>query len=131
MREQVEKLRATADYKPSDAVLAGIYDKMYTTELNYLTKTEMHTDDKWYVEKYKLYMNLIWMLGEVGGGASDVAGGVAYGPTSSQLNVYEDQLKELKTANDAFAKLMADVEAFNKANAGKVPAISDKLGGGK
>ncbi|HEX5071052.1 MAG TPA: hypothetical protein VFV78_12625 [Vicinamibacterales bacterium] len=131
MREQVEKLRADAANKPSDAALAAIYDKMYNTELNYLTRTEMHSDDKWYVEKYKLYMNLIWMLGEVGGGASDVAGGVAYGPTSSQLNAYEDQLKELNAANAAFAKLMAEVEAFNKANAGKLPAISDKLGGGR
>jgi hypothetical protein len=131
MREQVEKLRADSANKPNDTALAAIYDKMYQTELNYLTKTEMHSDDKWYVEKYKIYMNLIWLLGEVGGGASDVAGGVAYGPTSSSLNVYEDQLRELNGANAAFAKLMADVEAFNKANAGKVPAISDKIGGGK
>jgi len=131
MREQVEKLRANPDLKPNDTALAALYDKMYQTELNYLTRTEMHSDDKWYVEKYKIYMNLIWLLGEVGGGASDVAGGVAYGPTSSSLNVFEDQLKELNAANAAFAKLMAEVEAFNKANAGKVPAISDRIGGGR
>ena len=36
---------------------------MYDTELHYLSRTEMHSDDKWYVEKYKLYMNLMWLLG--------------------------------------------------------------------
>jgi hypothetical protein len=34
--------------------------------------------------------------------------------------VFEDQLKELNAANGALAKLMADVEAFNKANAGRL-----------
>ena len=102
---------------------------MYDTELHFLSKTEMHSDDKWYVEKYKLYLNLVWLLGEVGGGASDVAGGVAYGPTSAALNVYEDRLRDMTAARAAFTKLMADIEAFNKANAGKLPALSDKLPG--
>ena len=44
---------------------------MYETELHYLSRTEMHSDDKWYVEKYKLYLNLVWLLGEIGGGASE------------------------------------------------------------
>lgn len=130
MREQVEKLRA--EHKgnaQADAALAAIYKQMYEAELHFLSKTEMHSDDKWYVEKYKLYLNLVWMLGEVGGGASDVAGGVAYGPTSASLNAYEDQLKLLDAAKIDFNKLMAAVDAFNKANAGKIAAISDKIGG--
>jgi hypothetical protein len=130
MREQVEKLRKdNASNKAIDTQLADIYKKMFDTELHYLSNTEMHSDDKWYVEKYKLYLNLVWQLGEVGGGASDVAGGVAYGPTSAQLNAYEDHLREIQAAQTAFTKLMADVDAFNKANTGKLPALSDKLPG--
>jgi hypothetical protein len=121
--------RRTPPTRPSTRRSRTSTRKCMTAELHYLSKTEMHSDDKWYVEKYKLYLNLVWLLGEVGGGASDVAGGVAYGPTSASLNVYEDQLKLLEAAKSAFAKLMADVEAFNKANAGKLPAISDKLPG--
>ena len=49
---------------------------MYDTELHYLSRTEMHSDDKWYVEKYKLYLNLVWLLAEIGGGGGDVEGGV-------------------------------------------------------
>ena len=132
MREQVEKLRdANKGNAQADTALAAIYKQMFDAELHFLSKTEMHSDDKWYVEKYKLYLNLVWMLGEVGGGASDVAGGVAYGPTSASLNAFEDQLKLLDAAKVDFNKLMAAVDAFNKANAGKITAISDKLGGGK
>jgi hypothetical protein len=72
----------------------------------------------------KLYLNLVWMLAEAGGGG-DVAGGVAYAPTKSALNAYEEQLKLLGTARNA-DKLMAEVAAFNKANAGKI-TISDKM----
>jgi len=126
---QVEDLRkANAGNKALDSQLDGLNKKMYEAELHYLSRTEMHSDDKWYVEKYRLYLNLVWMLGEVGGGASDVAGGVAYGPTSAQLNAYEDRLKEMEAARSAFNKLMAEVDAFNKANAGKL-TISDKMPG--
>jgi len=130
MRAQVEDLRKqNAANKSVDSALAAIYQRMYDTELHYLSRTEMHSDDKWYVEKYKLYMNLVWLLAEVGGSGGDVAGGVAYAPTQAALNVYEERLKELGAARAAFTKLLQEVEAFNKANAGKIPAITDKLPG--
>ena len=50
---------------------------MCDTELHYLSRTEMHSDDKWYVEKYKLYFNLVWLLAEIGGRGGDVMGGSA------------------------------------------------------
>ena len=53
---------------------------MYNTELHFLSRTEMHSDDKWYVEKYRLYLNLVWLLAEVGGRGGDVAGGAGYRP---------------------------------------------------
>ena len=58
---------------------------MYDTELHFLSRTEMHSDDKWYVEKYKLYLNLVWLLAEVGGGGGDVMGGVGYRPTNAAV----------------------------------------------
>ena len=127
MREQVENLRkAHGADKALDSDLAAIYDKMYTTELHYLSRTEMHSDDKWYVEKYKIYLNLVWLLGEVGGGASDVMGGAGYGPTNASKDVYENRLAEMSAARTAFDQLMRDVAAFNKAHAGRLPAISDQ-----
>jgi len=56
---------------------------MYDTELHFLSRTEMHSDDKWYVEKYQVYFNLIWLLAEIGGSGGDVTGGagICAGPS--------------------------------------------------
>jgi hypothetical protein len=128
MRMQVEDLRkAHGANAELDKALAAIYNKMYETELHYLSRTEMHSDDKWYVEKYKVYFNLIWLLAEVGGGGGDVMGGAGFRPTNAASGVYEEQLRGLQMGRSAFAQLQQDVEAFNKQYAGKLPAISDKL----
>jgi len=125
---QVEDLRkAHASDAALDRDLAALYKKMYDTELNFLSRTEMHSDDKWYVEKYKVYFNLIWLLAEVGGGGGDVMGGAGYRPTNAASGVYEEQLKFVQQGRSALTGLMAEVEAFNKAHAGKLPAITDKL----
>ncbi len=130
LRAQVEDLRNEhAGNRQVDTALEALSKKMYDTELHFLSRTEMHSDDKWYVEKYRLYLNLVWLLAEVGGGGGDVAGGVGYRPTNAALSVYEDRLKELSTARVDFAALLKEVEAFNKAHAGRVAAISDRLPG--
>jgi hypothetical protein len=129
MRAQVEDLKKEhANDRALDQALAAIYDQMYTTELHFLSRTEMHSDDKWYVEKYKLYMNLVWLLSEIGGGGGDVAGGVAYAPTAAALNLFEERLGELTAARADFEALLKAVAAFNQAHAGRLPAIS---GGGR
>src|SRR4030095_1441734 len=75
MRAQVEDLRkAHAADKTLDSALAGIADKLFNSELHYLSRTEMHSDDKWYVEKYKLYNNLVWLVAEIGSGGGGGSG---------------------------------------------------------
>ncbi len=64
-----------------------------------LSRTELHSDDKWYVEAYKIYLNLLWQYGEVGFGAGDVAGGAEYRPTDASVAVLEMLEKEIATAN--------------------------------
>jgi hypothetical protein len=100
---------------------------MHDAELNFLSRTEMHSDDKWYVEKYKLYLNLVWLLAEVGGSGGDVAGGVGYRPTTASLGVFEDLRKELEAGRTAFDTLMRDVENFNRTHSGRLAPISDRL----
>ena len=124
MRAQVEDLRKEHGSNAAlDKALAGIYQRMYDTELHYLSRTEMHSDDKWYVEKYKLYFNLIWLMAEVGGGGGDVMGGAGYAPTAAALAVFEDRVKDAQVARTAFTALMQEVDAFNKTHAGRLPAI--------
>jgi hypothetical protein len=86
---------------------------MYETELHYLSRTDMHSDDKWYVEKYKLYLNLVWLLAEIGGGGGDVAGGAGHRPTNAAVGVFKDLRAEMVTAQKAFEQLMKEVETFN------------------
>jgi hypothetical protein len=129
MRMQVEDLRtAHGSDAALDKALAALYRKIYETDLHYLSRTEMHSDDdKWYVEKYKVYFNLIWLLAEVGGGGGDVIGGSGYRPTNAASGVYEEQLGALQQGRSAFAALMQEVDAFNKTYRGKLAAITDRL----
>jgi photosystem II stability/assembly factor-like uncharacterized protein len=128
MRMQVEDLRKQhAGNRQLDSALAGINKRMYDTELHFLSRTEMHSDDKWYVEKYKLYLNLVWLLAEVGGGGGDVAGGAGYRPTNASLAVYDEYLKELEAGRADFDTLMREVETFNKAHADRLAPITDTM----
>jgi hypothetical protein len=128
MRMQVEDLRKQhTGNRQLDQALADIYKRMYDTELHYLSRTEMHSDDKWYVEKYKLYLNLVWLLAEIGGSGGDVAGGVAYRPTNASVAVFQDRLREMEAAKADFDALMREVETFNRNFSGRLPPISDRL----
>jgi hypothetical protein len=127
MRAQVEDLRAEHGNESTlDRDLEALYQRMYETELHFLSRTEMHSDDKWYVEKYRLYMNLVWLLAELGGGGGDVAGGVAYRPTNAAVSVFQDRLAELEAARTDFERLLAEVAEFNRSHSGRLPAISDR-----
>ena len=126
LRKQVEdlaKARETAD--DVKKALADFDKKAMDVELLLLTRTELHSDDKWYVEAYKVYLNLIWLSGVVGTGAGDVQGGADHRPTDASLAVLDMLEKELATAKIAFANLMdKEVPAFNRALGGKgLPVI--------
>jgi photosystem II stability/assembly factor-like uncharacterized protein len=126
MRAQVEDMRKPGANRQLDQALTEIATKMYDTELHFLSRTEMLSDDKWYVEKDKLYVNLVWLLAEIGGSGGDVMGGAGDRPTSASVAVFEDRKKDLGVGRSAFNRLIQDVEAFNKKYSGQ-RAISDKL----
>jgi hypothetical protein len=97
---------------------------IWDVENKLVSRSEIHSDDKYFPEAYKVYMNLIWLSGGVGQGASDEAGSIDYRPTDTQMQVLEVIEKELAAAKAGFEKLQStDIPAFNKANAGKVPEI--------
>jgi photosystem II stability/assembly factor-like uncharacterized protein len=107
--------------------LDALHRKALDVELRLLSRTDLHSDDKWYVEPYKVYMNLIWLSGEVGSGAGDVAGGADYRPTDASVAVLRQIEGDLAAAKAAFTTLMEkDVPAFNKAMRGKLPPITNK-----
>jgi hypothetical protein len=121
LRKQVEDLSKGRDAE--DAVKKAFLDfdrKALDVELMLLSRTELHSDDKWYVEAYKVYLNLIWLSGVVGTGAGDVAGGADNRPTDASLLVLDTIQKDLAAAKVAFANLMdKELPAFNRALAGR------------
>jgi len=123
MRRQVEALQKMARSQRTDDLLKVVTDmeqKMLAVETRLLEKAQMNSDDKYFVEAYKVYMNLIWLNGEVGTGAGDVAGGADWGPTETSIAMLQSIERDLNAAKVEYKNLLdKDVPAFNKAIAEK------------
>ena len=128
LRKQLEDQRAkSAGDNSTIAAIDAMDKKLLDVELKLLSRTDLHSDDKWYVESYKIYMNLVWLAGEVGTGAGDVAGGADSRPTDASLAVLAMLEKELAAAKAAYDRVMReDVPAYNASASGKVTPISDE-----
>ena len=84
-------------------------------EYKLVSKALTTSDDKYFISAYKIYFDLIWLNGEVGTGAGDVAGGADYGPTDTARSLLEMIEKDLAAAKAEYRTLMdKDVPAFNK-----------------
>jgi photosystem II stability/assembly factor-like uncharacterized protein len=126
MRKQIEDLLKTHKGKGDvEKPLRALDGAMMDVELQLVSKSDLHSDDKWYVEAYKIYMNLIWLNGAVGTGAGDEAGGADNRPTDAQVNVLEMLEQQLAKARADFRRLVEqDVPAFNRAMARKGISIT-------
>ena len=129
MRRQVaDQMKANTEKPDVERALSDLDKKMMDVELRLLSRSDMNSDDKYYVEPYRIYMSLIWLNGVVNSGAGDVAGGADYPPTDAALAWLADLEKQLAEAKDAYKAIVEnDVAAFNKSMDGKVPAITETL----
>ena len=71
---------------------------LFGTELKLVTQQDLRSDDKYFADSYKVYMNLLWLGGAVGMGAGDEAGGADYKPRDVAYDILADQLKQLADA---------------------------------
>lgn len=114
MRKQIETVKKSL----SGDVLKAYEEmdrKILDVETKILERAQMNSDDKYFVEAYKVYMNLIWLNGVVGTGAGDVAGGADWGPTETSLAILNTIEKDLEVAKAEYGKLLStEVPAFNK-----------------
>jgi hypothetical protein len=115
MRKQIEdQLKAPRDREVAK-ILGDMDKKLMDVELMLLTRSDMQSDDKWYVEAYRVYLNLLWLSNVVGNGGGDTAGGADYRPTDATLKALEGIEKELAAAKTAYqAVVEKDVPAFNR-----------------
>ncbi len=119
MRKQLEVIQAAnRDARGREDIAKAALDlnlKMQGVEEKLLERAQWTSDDKYFRQAYRVYMNLIWLNGEVGPGAGDVAGGADFRPTDTSIELLgqlESQLKASKAEYEAL--LGTDVAAFNK-----------------
>jgi hypothetical protein len=119
MRKQLEIIqKALQSRKAAAELIKSVEDmdqKMQTVEYKILNKALTTSDDKYFIEAYKVYFNLLWLNGEVGPGAGDVAGGEDFAPTDTSRNLLDMIEKDLTAAAAEYKTLMEkDLPAFNK-----------------
>jgi hypothetical protein len=125
VRRQVEDLlKANRGKDDIEKPLTDLDTKLLGAELQLVTHSDMQSDDKYYPEQYRVYMNLIWFNGVIGMGAGDVSGGAEYRPTNAAVEVLAGIERDLAAAKAATDKVLStDLPAFNKTMAGKIPDI--------
>ena len=115
MRKQIEDEKKTNAGK-ADLVRAmnEIDRKMRDVEYQLVSEAETLSDDKYYVTAYKLYLNLIWLNGEIGTGGGDVQGTGDWGPTETDTAMVLDLERQLQSVQNEYKSLMEkDVRAYN------------------
>ncbi|HTI36462.1 MAG TPA: hypothetical protein VL484_02790 [Vicinamibacterales bacterium] len=132
-RKQIED-QIKANQGKADVVkpLEDMNKRILDVELQLVSRSEMLSDDKYFPEAYKAYMNLIWLSGGVGQGASDEAGSIDYRPTDTQMKVFSVIQGDVEKAEGGYLRLLrTEVPAFNKQMSGKIAPITDTLPGAK
>jgi len=129
MRKQLEDVtKAYRNDKSKETLLKQIAEmdkKLFDVEAKLLEPAQMTSDDKYFQQAYRVYMNLIWLNGEVGPGAGDVAGGADFPPTDTSVGVLETIEKDLNGAKADFRRLIdQDVPAFNRAVANTMTPLT-------
>ena len=102
-------------------------EKLQGVEFKLIARVEANSDDKYFVSAYKVYLNLLWLNGEVGSGAGDVAGGAAFPPTDTALSLLQMIEKDLASAKADYQNLISkDIPAFNRSLAehGVIPVTA-------
>lgn len=129
MRKQIEDTRKTlvaqSGKEAQVKTVDGIDKKMQDVEYQLITRSEALSDDKYYVEQYKLFLNFIWEYQEIGPGGGDVSGSADYGPTETAVGIVADLEKQLQAVQVQYKNLMEkEIPAYNQSIAGAgIPPI--------
>jgi hypothetical protein len=129
MRKQLEDVQKAYKNDASKAALlkqvSEMDKKLFDLEARLLEPAQMTSDDKYFQQAYRVYMNLIWLNGEVGPGAGDVAGGADFAPTDTSVGMLENIEKDLNAAKADYKTMMErDVPAFNRAIGGTITPLT-------
>jgi hypothetical protein len=119
MHRKLQDLEGTYGADPAKAAaLTAVRttdQKTQDVEYQLVSKNLLASDDKTYISQYKVYFNLLWLNGEVGQGAGDVAGGGDYGPTETSPKVLAEIEADLAKGEVAYKELVGKtIPALNQ-----------------
>ena len=126
MTNQIERMRRQLEdlHKPGsaptgrDALLQAMDEidrKLQAVEYQLISRSDALSDEKYYVEAAKLYLNFLWLSGVMGTGTGKYAGSADYGQTETALGLLFGLEKQLQTVQAEYRKLMQDdVAAYNR-----------------
>ncbi len=98
-----------------EIAIEAMDQKLQDVEYKLFSKALRTSDDKYFIQAYKVYLDLLWLNGEVGTGAGDVAGSADDKPTDTAVGLLQDIEKDLDAAKAEYKALMEkEVPAFNK-----------------
>jgi len=120
MRRQLEDQHKTVQAKAElMKTMDTIDQKLQDVEYKMITRADALSDDKYFQTAYKLYQNFIWLNGEIGTGAGDVAGTGDWGPTETAIGLVLDLEKQLQAVQAEYKSVMEkDVPAYNQSISG-------------
>jgi hypothetical protein len=97
------------------AAAEGLDAKLVAIEHRLVSEALMNSDDKYFVEPYGVFLNLIWLNAEVGTGGGDVAGSADFAPTAAQMESLQSFEAELSATEAAYRTLLQELlPAFNR-----------------
>ncbi len=125
MRKQLEDQQKTVTGRAELIKLMDTIDtRLKDVEYRLITRADALSDDKYFQESYNLYQNFIWLNGEIGTGAGDVAGSGDWGQTETAIGLVLDLERQLAAVKTQYKNVMdKDVPAYNAQikNAGVKP----------
>jgi hypothetical protein len=96
-------------------IVEAMDQKLQSIEYKLVSPALANSDDKYFVEGYRVYLNLIWLNAEVGTGGGDVAGGADFPPTDTQYDSLVAVEAEMTSAIEEYQKLLnEDLPTFNR-----------------
>ena len=106
--EQAQKKTLLAAAEALDVKLEVVESKLVSRSLR-------NSDDKYFVEPYGLYLNLMWFNADVGTGGGDVAGSADFAPTDTQLGLLTGFEAQAASVSVEYQKVLAeDLPAVNR-----------------
>lgn len=121
LRQQLQTVEGMlkADKKPGHGkTLQAVKDmdkKIQSVENQLVSPALANSDEKGYLAPYALYLDFVWLNGELGTGGGDVYGDPGYAPTDATIQVLQLLDGKLNTARTQYQALMQqDLPQFDQ-----------------